>query len=99
LRDFDIIHKVKEGETLASIAAYYNIPVNMIIRENRLSGDIYPGQRLVIGFTKGEIYTVKPNDTIEDIALKFGMDAQTILQDNNIEMIYPFLNIVINRRV
>jgi spore germination protein len=87
---------VKEGETLASIAAYYNVPVNMIIRDNRLCGDIYIGQRLVIGFVKGQIYTVKPQDTIESIAQKFNTTPQKILEDNKIELIYPFLNIVID---
>lgn len=97
MRDFDIIHKVKEGETLASIAAYYNVPTSMIIKDNRLVGDIYPGQRLVIGYVKGIIYTVKPQDTLEGIAQKFNVTPQKILDGNNIELIYPFLNIVIEK--
>jgi LysM repeat protein len=97
LRDFDIIHRVKEGETLASIAADYNVPVSMIIKDNKLCGDIYAGQRLVIGYVKGTIYTVKPQDTLESIAQKFGVAPQKILSDNNIEIIYPFLNIVIDK--
>lgn len=44
-----IVHSVKRGETLSSIAARYGSSVQAIVQANGLSGTtIYPGQTLVI---------------------------------------------------
>jgi membrane-bound lytic murein transglycosylase D len=44
------VHKVKPGETLASIAAEYNTTVDQLQRRNKLvSATIHPGDRLVVG--------------------------------------------------
>ena len=43
------VHKVKPGETLASIAAEYNTTVGQLQRRNKLaSATIHPGDRLVV---------------------------------------------------
>jgi len=43
------VHKVKPGETLASIAAEYNTTVDKLQRNNKLaSATIHPGDRLII---------------------------------------------------
>jgi membrane-bound lytic murein transglycosylase D len=43
------VHRVKPGETLASIAAEYNTTVAQLQRSNKLaSATIHPGDRLVI---------------------------------------------------
>lgn len=95
MRDFDIIHKVIKGETLAIISKKYNVPINIIIKDNKLDGEIYEGQRLLISSVSGEVYTVKPTDTLIDIAKKFNTEKDKILKDNNINMIYPFMSIII----
>ena len=60
MRNFDIIHRVERGDTLAKIAARYGVPINMIARDNELTEEIYEGQRLIIGRVDGTVYTVKP---------------------------------------
>ena len=95
MRNFDIIHRVERGDTLAKIAARYGVPINMIARDNELTEEIYEGQRLIIGRVDGTVYTVKPEDTLEAIAGRFGVDKDAILKKNNIKDIYPFMSIVI----
>lgn len=95
MRDYYIIHKVQKGDTLAQISKMYKIPAGVITRDNKLSGDIYEGQRLIIGAVKGKVYTVQPQDTAESIAQKFGIEQGALLKANNTDIIYPYMNITI----
>lgn len=80
-----VIHVVKPGETLFSIANLYGTSIESIIEDNGLEDIPYliTGQSLVI--TQEQIlYTVQPGDTIFSIARKFNTTPTAILNFNNI---------------
>lgn len=78
-----IIHAVKSGETVASIAENYGVPATRIISDNFLTNadKLAVGQTLVILFPK-ITYTIKKGDTLAGIAELFGQDIMTIWQNN-----------------
>jgi len=89
-----IIHKVKETETIAGIAAFYKVPANFILSFNKTS-EISFGDYLKIPKIEGNIYKVKPFDTIETISRQFNVPAEEILQKNGIGDIHPFMELII----
>ena len=78
-----IIHTVKSGETVASIADTYGVPASRIISDNFLTDadKLAVGQTLVILFPK-ITYTVKKGDTLSGIAELFGQNIITLWQNN-----------------
>ena len=84
-----IVYIVKQGDTLYSIARFYNVPVEDIISENNLSGTILKlGQNLIIPnqtpskeFVK---YTVERGDSLYSIAKKYGVSVNEIKEENNL---------------
>ncbi len=97
-----VIHIVKEGETLFSIAGYYGVSVSRIRSDNGLK----EGERLVVGQAllitlASEKYTVKENDTLSGIASEFSVSENTLLQNNPFIItggIYPGLEITVSFR-
>lgn len=82
-----LIHRVKEGETIYSIAAYYGVTPESITINNQLQNpeSLVVGQTIVILYPK-TVYTVEQGDTLESISRKTGVSV-TILRRNN-----PVLN-------
>ncbi len=80
-RDGIVTYKVEEGETLAQIAAQYDVSVDSIKWLNTgLKGDkLSIGQELSIPPTTGVIHKVLRGETIYSIAKKYKTDAQKIL--------------------
>lgn len=86
-RDFILTYKVKDGDTLLSIAAQFNISVNTIIWANNLGNKnriIKIGQELTILPIDGVAYVVKKGDTIEKLAKTFKADGDEIIAFNEI---------------
>ena len=80
-----IIHTVRSGETLWSIANFYRVFTSEIIQVNDLS---YPnrlviGQALVIP-TEDTYHIVKPGESLWRIAQTYGTTTQAILERNQI---------------
>ncbi|HWT76910.1 MAG TPA: glycosyl hydrolase family 18 protein, partial [Mobilitalea sp.] len=78
-----IIHVVKEGDTISSIASQYGVTPERIIIENELPN---PGN-LVIGQSIGiripdVTHTVAEGDTLYKIAEQYKVDPNQILQNN-----------------
>lgn len=94
--DQPVVHTVKWGETLYSIALRYGTTVRAIVAANHLRSAhwIYAGQRLVIPVkgseravgTAGEDswYRVRRGDTLYSIAWRHGTTVQAIAQANNV---------------
>ncbi len=92
---------VKEGDTLSSIAVKYGTTYESIAKLNGISNPnlIYPGQVLKIEASKKDIsnsegiyYTVKAGDNLSSIAIKYGVNYQTLASINGISnpnLIYP----------
>ena len=78
-----VIHTVRSGETVASIAEYYSVPAQRIISDNFLtdSDRLAVGQTLVILYPK-ITYTVKRGDTLSSIARLFGQSLIRLWQNN-----------------
>lgn len=97
-----IIHIVKTGDTLFSIADYYGVSVSRIKSDNGVES----GERLVVGqaliITLPSItYTVKNDDTLSSIAARFSVSENILLQNNPFIItggIYPGLELTVSFR-
>ncbi len=59
------LHRVREGQTLDRIAAYYGVSVYLLVAENGLSAEPFAGQLLKIPTERGNVYIVREGDTKE----------------------------------
>ena len=97
-----IIHTVKSGETVYSIAGKYGVSSELLIINNGLEGitnALPPGLGLVI-LIPDTTYTVRNDDTTRSIANKFGITLNDLYRKNLIlggeDTIYPGQTLVIN---
>ena len=77
-----IIYTVQDGDTLDGLAARYGISPSSIMWNNLELGNadsLVPGQYLRIPLSDGIIYTIGLGDTLGDVADRFGVDVQTII--------------------
>ncbi len=81
-----IIHKVKKGETISSIAAKYHITINTILWANEIENvdSIMPGDKIFILPVSGLTYIIKKNDTIDSIAKKYKAQRDKIITFNDL---------------
>jgi len=95
------IHVVQPGDTIQSIAETYGLPPEVIVRDNGLDfpDNLVIGQTIVIA-TPQIVYTVKPGDTLTEIAASHNVSVMQLLQNNpylaDREFIYPGDRIVIS---
>lgn len=84
----NVVHVVRRGETLYSIARRYGVRMWSIANVNGITNPnrIYVGQRLVIpaGQPAGTIHVVQAGEMLLRIALRYGVDAWTIARANGI---------------
>ena len=96
-----IIHTVRPGETVYSIASLYGVSPERIILTNELNPPyaLAVGQTLVILFYN-QTYTVREGDTLASIAASFGTTTRILLRNNpnlnGVPLIYPGQTIVIS---
>ena len=88
-----IIHVVKPGETVVSIAAQYGVLPDLLSLANGVGGQsLVPGQTLVVRYPAG-ILTVQPGDTLYSIALREGVSVLQLWRCNpwlwGTERLYP----------
>lgn len=78
-----IIHVVKQGETIDSIAASYGISAERLMLENGFTGDtkLAIGETLVILYPRIE-YRVQEGDTLESIAGRHNTSIMELLRNN-----------------
>ena len=90
------VYKTKEEETLQSIADKYGITAQTIKWVNNLKGDkVEAGKELKILPIDGIVYTVKDNDSIEEIAKKYQASTERISSYNGNEKLEAGKEIVI----
>ena len=83
------LYTVQNGDTLYSIANKYNVLVNDLIDRNNLPSTVLQtGQILVIptgdNEIVGNVYTVKPSDTLYKIASLYNVTIKDIIDANNL---------------
>lgn len=85
-RDFVLTYKIKEGDTIISIANTFGITPNTVVWANGLRNrnEIRIGQELLILPVNGVGYIVKKGDTIESIAKEFKADVNEIISFNDV---------------
>lgn len=78
-----VIHIVRAGDTLFSIAGRYGIPVGKLIFDNGINEDIgiAVGQALII-LIPDTVYTAQRGDTLFSIASRFGVTVSLLLRNN-----------------
>lgn len=78
-------YTVQPGDTVASVAAEFNVTSDTIGWANNLStsATLTPDQKLTILPISGVQYTVQPGDTADSIAKHFQANADQILAFNN----------------
>ncbi len=85
---FDITnYTVKEGDTIESIAARFEVTSDTIRWSNNLSGDsVAAGTKLIISPVSGIVYKVASGDTVDSIVTKFSGNKDTFTVFNDIQV-------------
>lgn len=80
------VYTVEEGDTIASIAADFDISTNTILWANGLSERtvLKVGDHLSILPTTGVLHTVASGDTVSEIASKYDVKISEVLEYNNL---------------
>lgn len=77
----------KDGDTISSIAAQFNVTSESILWSNNISGNaVAPGTKLTIPPVTGIVYTVKDGDTPDSLAQKYRANRDQIVAYNDAEL-------------
>lgn len=93
-----VMYTVKKGDTLPSIAAKFHASQAVIAERNNLKGQPFEGMKLVIDEQEAFGYTVRPFDSIEGIAAKFGISAESIERLNGVSAVFVGQRILVPER-
>jgi surface antigen len=78
---------VAEGDTIASIAAKFNVTSESILWSNNITGNaVAIGTKLAIPPVTGIVYTVQAGDTPDSLAQKFRASKEQIIAYNDAEI-------------
>ena len=77
-------YKVKQGDSIYSIARVYNIDPDTLLMLNGLNKNdyIYPNQEIIVPLKDVSVYVTKAGDTIDGIINNLGIDANTLNKQN-----------------
>jgi surface antigen len=79
------IYETKPGDTMQSVAAANGISSQTIVWANKLpNSTIAPGWQLIILPINGVLHRATSNDTLPDIAKKYGANIDTIISYNGL---------------
>lgn len=87
-------------DTLYGIARRYGLTMNIILRTNDIKDplDIRPGSSIRIPLLTGELYCVRPGETVETIAKAYGISEQTVRDKNCLgcgEAVFPGMQLLL----
>lgn len=89
LLDEPVEHTVEEGETLVSLGEKYNISIESIKFANNLRSErLSAGQVLTIPPVEGTIHRVQAGDTVEELARRYRVPSQIIVDFNYLDAPY-----------
>jgi spore germination protein len=95
-----VIHVVKPGETIYTIAKLYGVTAEKLIQDNELKiySNLVIGQTIVIVYPE-QTYTIQEGDTLDSIASSNGITLMQLLRNNPFlfdkKFIYPGETLVI----
>ena len=77
-------YKVKQGDSIYSIARIYNVDPNTLLLLNGLNKNdyIYPNQEITVPMQDVTVYVTKQGDTIDLITNNLGIDANNLNRQN-----------------
>lgn len=96
-----VIHVVRPGESLSSVAREYGVPLSQLAVDNGLQNDprLVVGQALVVQFPQ-QAHTVQPGESLSSIARQYGMSLRQLYRNNPIlgggPVLYPGQTLVIS---
>lgn len=81
-----LIHTVHRGETLWQVCQLYNLELSTLVAVNQIAdpNSLYPGQRLIIPPTDGQLYRVQSGDTLWLLSRRYGLSMAELLACNNL---------------
>ena len=87
-----VIHTVKQGETIYSIAQEYGVNVGLILEINGLneSETLLVGQSILVLFPE-VTHRVREGETLYSIALSYGVTVKELLRNNPLLIRYPYV--------
>lgn len=77
-------YKVKQGDSIYSIARMYNVDPDILLMLNGLNKNeyIYPNQEIMVPLRDISVYITKQGDTLDKIINNFGIDANSLNNQN-----------------
>lgn len=81
-----LTYRVKEGETLFTIAQKYGLPPEWIKEENDLddTGLLTPGSPIVLSIPEAHLYRLGPGETLWRLARRYNVTVENLMEINNI---------------
>ena len=94
-----VIHTVRSGETIYSIARNYDVSPTLFAANNGITGSLVVGEDLVVLFPEQE-HTVRVGETLTDIAEQYGVSVRHLYKNNYYlkgdSILYPGQTLVIS---
>lgn len=79
-----LIVKVGYNDSLSKIAERYNLTTKILSSANNNITEVEEGDYLIIPFKAKAIHTVRPLETLNEIAQKYCVNVDKLKSDNNI---------------
>ena len=96
-----VIHVVRPGDSVYSIARQYQVPLSQLLNDNQLSDParLAVGQTLVVRFPQ-QVHTVQAGQTLSSIAQMYGLSVRQLQRNNPVlaggSEVYPGQTLVIS---
>ena len=96
-----VIHVVRPGDSMYSIAQEYGVPISQLLNDNQLPDPsrLVVGQTIVVRFPQ-QVHTVQAGQTLSSIAQMYGLTIRQIQRNNPVlgggETVYPGQTLVIS---
>lgn len=91
----NFFYRVTAKDSLLGVCSKFNLSPGRVIKDNNLKKDIRAGDVLIIKKPECELYTVKPHESVKEVAEKFNTQAEKILSENGVEYLFCGLNIIV----